>query len=304
MACGYNYFLDYNGEIFDVEKYKIARDKITDILKSGEIPDGCKTCGILSEKEWDESIGIDTLEISHRYKCSVCDCIYCIATEGSSEKKEYYNKLEPYDIKPAIINLRNNNVFLPESLFSINGGECAEYPTEELEWLVYLALKQKAKLFFLSSGLLFSKTIENALSRTDSSLKVSVDAGTKDIYSKIKRVPKGKFDLVWKNLRRYIKASEERNKKGGESRVIIKYIIIPGINDTIEQAQAFLDRCNAVNCKFIDISLEIFWKRSHYKNEATAGVRKVTNYFNQYKKEGLIISFAPEAQEYLQRQLS
>lgn len=303
MACGYYYFLNYKGGLFDIEDYRVARDKITDMLKRGEIPKGCQTCGILAEREWDESIGIDMLEISHRYTCSVCDCIYCIATDADPKKKAFYNKLKPYDIRPVIINLRNNNIFFPNSTFCVNGGECAEYPKDELNWLVYLAFKQKAKLSFLSSGILYSKTIEDALALTDSAIKVSVDAGTKDIYAKVKRVPAKTFDTVWKNLEKYIKAAQKRVENGGDSKVFIKYIIIPGINDNIEQAQAFLDRCNAINCKYIDVSLEIHWKKRHYNNSGTEGIIAVANFFNQYKRDGLFIYFVPEAQEFLHKQL-
>lgn len=303
MACGYNYFLDYNGEIFEIEDYRIARDKITEQLKKGEIPEGCQTCGILAEREWDESIGIDMLEITHRYTCKVCDCIYCIATDADPEKKAYYNSLKPYDIRPVIINLRNNNIFLPKCTFAVNGGECAEYPKDELKWLVYLAYKQQAKLSFLSSGIIFSEIIEEALALTDTSIKVSVDAGTKEIYAKIKRVPPKTFDKVWENLEKYIIASEKRNKNGGDSKVFIKYIIIPGINDNIEQAQAFIDKCISINCKFIDVSLEIHWKRSYYNKDGTEGIKAVANFFNQYKKDGVFVYFVPEAQEYLQKLL-
>lgn len=298
MACAYTYFDFYNGEIFSLEKYKEARDKMTDKLKNGEIPKFCQTCGVLTEKDWDESISLSSLEVTHRYKCSVCDCIYCLSTDGNPDIKNKFNNMEPYDIKPIILHLRNNNVFLPECSFCINGGECAEYPVRELQWLVYMAIKQKCQLSILSSGLKYAKPLEDALSLTNTSLKVSVDAGTAETYEKIKRV-KGGFKKVWKHLKQYIKASQ----KYPGNQVIIKYIIIPGINDNVKEAKQFIKKCNEINCKFIEISLEMQWKRNHYDKIATGSFKETIEYFNNYVKDETTVFWSKDSKEYLQKQV-
>lgn len=299
LACGFTFWGDYYGEIFSIEDYKKARDKYVAKFKSGDIPKLCTTCGILTEREWDESIGLSGCEITNRPRCSVCDCIYCIATDADAEKKKYFNNYEPYDIKPALLNLRNNNVFLPNCRFDINGGEIAEYPEEELQWFVYIAMKQKSPLSFLSSGIVFSQTLHDALRLLDTDLMISVDAGTEKTYEKIKRV-KNKFNNVWSNLDKYIKSANNNPN----SKVSIKYIIIPGINDNVNEAQAFVKKCLEVNCKNIVVSMELHFKRNNYHEKVSGHLRETMEYFSNLVIENVKINYAPEAIEYFNYQLS
>ena len=299
LACGFTFWGDYYGEVFSIEDYKKERDKLVAKFKAGEMPELCSTCGILTEREWDESIGLSGCEVTNRPRCSVCDCMYCIATDADPEKKKQYNNYKPYDIKPVLLNLRKNNIFLPNCRFDINGGEVAEYPVEELQWLVYIAMKQKSPLSFLSSGIKFSQTLCDALHLLDTSLMVSVDAGTEKTYEKVKRV-KGAFNKVWKNLAEYIKSAD----KNPNSRVIIKYIIIPDINDNVEEAQKFIQKCLKINCKNIFISIELHFKRNHYHEKVSGHLKDTIEYFSKLNIENLTINYAPEATEYFNYQLS
>lgn len=299
MACGYFIIQNYYGEIFSIEEYKKQRDNVINRFKGGELPALCETCGILTEREWDESIGLSGCEITNRPRCSVCDCMYCIATNADAEKKKYYNNYKPYDIKPVLLNLRKNNVFLPNCRFDINGGEVAEYPKEELQWLVYLAFKQKSPMSFLSSGIKFSQTLCDALALNKTDLMVSVDAGTEKTYEKVKRV-KNAYKQVWRNLEKYIKSAD----KNPESKVVIKYIIIPNLNDNVEEAKAFIKKCLDINCKNISISIELHHKREHYHEKVSGSFRETIEYFNNFKKENLKLYYAPEAHEWFKYQLS
>lgn len=299
-ACGFNFINDYKGEIFSIEELKRNRNEVIEKFKNGkELPELCRTCGILTEREWDESLGLSGCEIANRQKCTVCDCIYCIATDANPEKKEFFKNFKAYDIRPVLLNLRNNNIFLPNCRFDINGGEIAEYPVEELQWLVYIAMKQKSPMSFLSSGIVFSPTLNDALHLLDTSLMVSVDAGTAKTYEKIKRV-KNKFNQVWSNLDKYIKSADKNPK----SRVMIKYIIIPGINDNVNEAKAFVEKCKEVNCKNIVVSMELHYKRNHYHDKVSGHLKETMEYFNSLVIENVKINYAPEANEYFNYQLS
>ena len=124
--------------------------------------------------------------------------------------------------------------------FIIGGGECAEYPKEELKWLIDFVFSINGSIEFLSAG------ITKALEKGETKLKVSVDAGYKKTWEKIKRV-KG-FDNVWNNLKKYIKAE----KKNPNAHVTIKYIIIPGINDNLKEVKEFIKRALKIGCKSMD----------------------------------------------------
>ena len=227
---------NYHGENIDIEKYTINRENYIYKCKTGNFPDVCKDCPTLEERDWDESIGFIDVNISNRTYCS-CDCIYCIISGGGDkELKKDLNTKNVYDVKPMLTHLKENKMFKKGCHFIIGGGECAEYPKGELKWLIDFVFSVNGSIEFLSSGITYSKDIEQALKSGIAKLKVSVDAGTKRVYEQVKRV-KG-YDNVWKNLKKYIDAT----KKNQNSQVIIKYILIPGINDKEKEIKEFTEK--------------------------------------------------------------
>lgn len=264
----------YDGSLIDINDYIEKRNTYIKNCKSGNIPEICLECPFLQEKEWDESLGFKDISASNRTKCS-CNCTYCIiSVGGDAEIKKSLNSFEPYDIKPVLEHLRKNNMIKPGCNLVIGGGDCSEYPKGELEWLVYFASITKCFLTLLSSGIFYSKAIEQALTAENCELKVSVDAGAKAVYEKIKRVKA--FDKVWENLAKYIKSSE----KNPQSNVIIKYIIIPGVNDTMEEAKAFLDKCTEVKCKNISINMEFYWMNENFDKPLSENLKNTLLYFH------------------------
>lgn len=265
----------YNGEKIDIEKYLQNRKEYIEKCKRNEFPEVCRNCPTLVEREWDETAGFIDVNISNRTKCS-CDCIYCIISGGGqSEIKKELNTKSTYDVKPMLTDLKENNMFKKDCHFIIGGGECAEYPDGELKWLIDFCYSAGGYIEFLSAGITYSKDIENALKSGKSRLKVSVDAGTKQVWEKIKRV-KG-FDLVWKNLKNYIKA--EKKNKNKNSLVTIKYIIIPGLNDNEKETKEFIKRCNKIGCKSIEVNLEFYWMSENYDKPISDNLKNTLMFF-------------------------
>ncbi len=266
---------NYHGEPIDIEKYISDREKYIERCKKGDFPQVCKDCPTLEERDWDETPGFIDVSVSNRTKCS-CDCIYCIISGGgNSEIKKDLNSKDVYDVKPVLAQFKEKNMFKPNCHFIIGGGECAEYPNGELKWLIDFVFSIGGSIEFLSAGITYSKDITKALEKGKTKLKVSVDAGFKNTYEKIKRV-KG-FDNVWKNLSKYIKAS----RKNPNALVTIKYIIIPGVNDNVKEAEEFIKRCNKTGCKSIEINVEFYWMNENYDKPISENLRKTLTFFQK-----------------------
>lgn len=247
----YPFIENYNGETDFIEKYITAREQYLKTCKENpNILEKCNKCPLFLKSEWDESFGIDYIGVANRSKCS-CNCIYCTSSSGNIDKRKELNRKEVWDIKPVLMMLEKNKLLKNTGTLFIAGGECSEYPKEELQWLFDFAYRNNFNLNMASSGMFYSKEIEQALRNWKTELLVSVDSGTKEKYEQIKRV--NFYDKVWDNLKNYIKASENNP----DSVVSIKYIILDGINDSIEEFQQFINKCDSVNCKHIDISLDI-----------------------------------------------
>ena len=86
-------------------------------------------------------------------------------------------------------------------------------------------------------------------------LIVSVDSGSKEMHEKIKQVKS--HDKVWKNLKRYASHQKDPNA------VKVKFILIPGLNDSKEEIDLWLEKSKkaGVNCVLHEIESKWFYAR-------------------------------------------
>ena len=288
---------NYHGELIDTDKYIEKRKEYIEQCKRGEYPEVCKDCPTLEEREWDETPGFIDVSVSNRTKCS-CNCTYCIISGGgNAETKKYLNTRETYDVKPLLQHLKDNNLFKKGCHFIIGGGECAEYPKGELKWLVDFVFSIGGSIEFLSAGITYSEDIKNALEKGEAKLKVSVDAGTKQVYEQVKRV-KG-YDNLWKNLEKYIKAG----RKNPNSLVTIKYIIIPGVNDNEKEIKEFIKRCKKVHCEAIEVNVEFFWMNENFDKPISEDLKKTLLFFQKEPNAYFSSNISTHIKEWLSKNL-
>lgn len=273
------YLEKYEGHLIDVEDYIKRREAYIEMCKSGNFPQECKDCPTLEERQWDETPGFIDISVSNRTKCS-CNCTYCIISNGGDLNiKRELNTRPVWDVKPVLEDLRNKNMIKPGCHFIIGGGECAEYPQGELEWLIYYAMSVQGSIELLSSGIIYSDAIAKVLSSGISQLKVSVDAGIKQTYEKIKRVKA--YDKVWTNLRNYIKAA----RLNPNANVVIKYVIIPEVNDNEKDIKTFIKKCRKIGAKAIEINMEFFWMNENHNKPISNNLQNTLLYFSTLPKE-------------------
>ncbi len=271
---------------------KIRNTYLNDFYRKGE-------CYCLKDCTLYELINVNTLEnridisdnesffklkeivISNRIYCN-CNCIYCEQTENGKYRQEF-NKIDiKYDIIDVLKFLEEQNLIDKGCKFTISGGEIAEYPREELLYIFNLARKFDGYLVLLSSGIKYSEEIACVLKDFKVNLCISVDSGTKEIYEKIKRVKA--FDIVWQNIAKYVEISKENPNAVVE----IKYIVIPGINDNINEAKKFIKKCRKVNCTNIRTEIEHYYMREHINEPFTKKLKQIFLYFEKTAKKNKI----------------
>lgn len=266
----------FDGDIEKIKNYFKVRNEFIKTFREGGKPVCYPGCTIYqSSKENDNSIKFTNIVISNQTKCS-CNCMYCEQAEygQNPEYKAKMNARKPYDIKPALKFLMQNDYIEKNCRFLICGGECSEYPKDELEWIVYFVLLNEGYILFLSSGLNYSPAIEKALKVSDSVFKVSVDSGRKETYEKIKRIKA--YDRVWANVKRYIENTKHYNR----GKVELKYIIVPGMNDNKEEIKAFIDKCREINCSYIVLDIEHKWIADNKETiRSNQKIKDCLNYF-------------------------
>ena len=282
---------NFDGKNFDLNKYVEKRNFYVEKFKTGEVPDCCLNCPMIEEKEWEENeIYFDRIIMANIAKCS-CNCIYCVYTYHDESKKLYYNTRSHYDIKPILQKLRDQNLIHENLVLIIGGGECTEFPKGELEWLIYYTTFYKGRVQILSSGIIYSEAISQILKTGSAELSISPDAGTKKMYEKIKRVKA--FDRVWGNLKEYIAAVKGNPK----SRVEIKYIIIPNVNDNKREVMAFIEKCRSVGCENIHVDIEHHWFSENKNKNIPKNIKDIIELFQSQKE--FFVSFSVETEEWL-----
>lgn len=267
---------NFNGNVQNISTYFDIRNNFIKTFYEGNKPVCYNGCTIFQNSNDDSSIKLTNIVISHRTKCS-CNCFYCEQSyfqEDKEVKKALLNSRVPYDIKPSLKFLMDNNYIAEGCRFLICGGECSEYPKDELSWLIYFILSNQGKILFLSSGINYCKEIEQALKISDSVFKVSVDSGTKETYEKIKQIKA--YDRVWNNIKQYI-ANTKKYKKG---KIELKYILIPDVNDNKKEIEAFVSKCREVECETIVLDIEHKWlAKNREAVKENQNVKDCLNYF-------------------------
>lgn len=230
----------------------------------------CQGCYNLREEDWDEEDYISFINFDHWSQCN-SNCIYC----GVSRLKE---KTKNNVLKP-VKELIKNGKFRNTGEITFQGGE----PTilKEFEQLLKLFIKQGSKVRIHSSGILYSRAIKDGLKKGMVTVVISPDSSCKETYKTIKRVDKS--DKVWDNIKKYRKNLKENL----QNLVKVKFIIIPGINDNIEEINLFLDRIKKLDIKSIIVDIEYIYANKNIKN-ISPHIYMLMDYIENYANENQI----------------
>ena len=282
------YFIkpDKNLKNVDFDLYFERRNKYIKMYENGEEPEFCKGCFIYAPS--DEYIGdiesrvkspeykFKRIHINHKTICS-CRCIYCcLADNGDLERFKIMNQQQTYNIMPILEQIEKKNLIDENTQLCIFGGECTEYP-EELSQIIDFGLKHNCGFIALSNGIIYSEKIEELLKKGKVELRFSLDSGTKKTYQKVKRVKA--YDRVMANIERYSNVAKTNPHAG----ILLKYIICPGVNDSIKEVQSFLKTADKFGINKAILSINRFWLIKNSKNRVPNAIRQVILYWYKNK---------------------
>ncbi|MBR6163207.1 radical SAM protein [bacterium] len=244
-------------ELFRVKREQRKAQQIKDLAQ-------CEGCYSLYEQDWDDDDYIAYINFNHWSECN-SRCIYCGVNLNRPRTKN--------NILPAIKDLIKSGKFRDYGEITFQGGE----PTimKEFEQLLNLFIPTKTAIRIHSSGILFSRAVREGLKKGRVSIIISPDSATKEVYEKIKRVDKS--DTVWGNIAHYRKNLPEIYQK----MVKVKYIIIPGVNDTLDEVDAYLRKIKELDIRSIIVDVEYSYANNNLK-EISPHVYMLMDYFENY----------------------
>lgn len=219
---------NFIGQKINWDRVFQIKDMFRRFHKKGKIHTSCVGCPYLKEEKWSQERYIENLYISHWTHCN-SKCIYCYATQ----KPEHFKKEKCYDVFPYIKEMVENGILRPGGILSFGGGE----PTllNEFEDLItYFLDNYFWGIRVHTSGVKYSPALARAINEIRGYVVVSVDAGSKETFEKVKRI--SCYDQVRETIRKYALQTTFL----GRYLVGAKYIIIPGINDNVEEIDKWL----------------------------------------------------------------
>lgn len=216
-------------------------------LKKGEIPSECTNCVHLQKYKETSDFKIKKITLNHYTQCN-CACIYCTQGNRTFEKiKEDENKPVLFDVLKFINELYNNNLIDTKELYiDFQGGNISCLKNHEDIVKTFLQ-RGVGTIYIPTNNIVYMPIIEKLLVTKKGELCTALDSGCRETYLKIKQVDK--FYKSIDNLKKYIAAA-------GNDSIIIKYIIVKGYNDNLEEFKMFMDKMIEINVKIIVLDID------------------------------------------------
>ena len=227
---------DIRNKLDELEQW---RADTIEALRNGE-KTPCHGCAGLQYGTYTRNPVIRTFAVGPNFaggtKCNA-DCFYCSQRSSMEREEKSIQELSNYDIHKIAAD------YYPdiEEIILADGEPTV---SRDIGKIMDLAKEKKWSVQLNTNGIIFTEQIADTIaSGKRSFVSVSLDSGTAETYKKIKRVDT--FERVINNLRAY-------RERGCE--LTLKYIVIPGCNDTIEEISGFIDICKSLKCKHVTLS--------------------------------------------------
>jgi wyosine [tRNA(Phe)-imidazoG37] synthetase (radical SAM superfamily) len=276
---------NYNGEPIDWKWLVDSIDAEKESFRNGKVIESCEGCLELRNIDWDfvnQQRKFDYILFSNWYNCNSA-CIYCYDNQDDFviediDKNSEIKSNDTYDIIPIVKDLIEKDLLSPNVAIEFAGGEPTIYYKfdEALKILVDAGVKN---IIINTNAIRYSKEIENAISKGVADVVVSVDAGTKEVHRKIKRV--ASYDKVIENLTNYCKAKKPENK----NRVWSKFIIVDGVNDKEEEIQKWIMKAKEMNITKLYFNADDRLYRQQTTKEVFGRVKELVDYFIDFAQK-------------------
>ena len=271
---GYKKILDnYYGEKIDWKNFFKIKRSYRNQMKKGQIIPECKGCVYLQEKEWDNEDYISFINFNNWTICNE-HCVYCWLNDADRPHQKQYN------VFPALKDMAEKGFLRKGGHITIAGGEPCVAP--EFNDLIGLFLEYDLKpIRVLTNATVYSEVVKNAIQKGNLNIVVSVDSGTKETFIKVKR--RDFYDKVWENIASYASVQPQSD------RVKTKFIVIPNLNDTKEEIDAWINKSIEAGVKHLTIDLEMMFYDKNKENIPNSIYDLFEYAINKIKNSGLDI---------------
>ena len=262
---------DYNGELIDWKKFFAIKRKYRNDMKKGNIVPECRNCIYLQEKEWDNEDYISFINFNNWTICNE-HCVYCWLNDEDKPHQVQYN------VYPVVKDMADKGFLRKGGHITIAGGEPCVAP--EFDELMQLFIDNDLfGIRVLTNATKYSEIVEKGIKLGKVYIVVSVDSGTRETFLKVKR--RDFYDRVWENIKKYASVQEYSD------RVKTKFILIPSVNDTKDEIDAWLFKSKDAGVKHVAFDVEMMWYNDNKDNIPEEVLSLVKYTLDKIKELGL-----------------
>lgn len=200
------------------DKILLGQNRLIAAHKNGNAPKCCRNCSNFIKRNWPDHIEnpFFNIQLNHYRLCNL-RCVHC-----GYRKNDQLESDTPHDtILPVLKACIDNGICSSNLLLEIGGGEPSLAPG--IERLLEKAILSNWKAVINSNGAKFSNVFANGVNQGLFTLLLTPDAGSAEIYKKIKGVDN--FYNTWRNIGRYMAATQ--------GRALVKFILEAGNTEDI-----------------------------------------------------------------------
>lgn len=216
-------------------------------LSEGLVDGGCTECDryVLSAHEVNRKISRVNFSM-YPAPCQ-CNCTYCLVPKRWVESEKVHKAYE--QVFDVIEKAEHQGLIRKDASWTVASGEITIHPYKEK----ILEVTKGKRVSFHTNMLLFDEMIAAELNNNlEAYINFSIDAGTSKTWRAVKRV--GTFADVIDNLDKYSKAARSSRQ------LIIKYIILPGLNDADDDYDSLISIMNREKISHLIISRDLAGK--------------------------------------------
>lgn len=174
----------------------------------------------------------------------------------------------------------------PDARWQVSSGEITLHPFKDR----FLDLVEGQRVTFFTNCFLYDKRIGEILHNNPaSSINLSIDAGTAQTWRSVKGVDN--FAQVSQNLIAYYKNSTRAGQ------ITLKYIVLPGINDTMEDYASLMELMKQLEAGHLTLSRDTSLKYKLNKKQSDELIRAVAYLYAFCEKHSIspgVAAFKPE----------
>lgn len=252
---------DYDKLVTDFIEF---RESTLNELQKG-MSSECSHCQMIHDiyTPEDQSLAITSISDTGFKVCNF-KCIYCAAP------KKFPKTIDSWKLIQAF---RKKNLISEGAQFQFSSGEVSIFPNRNE---IYQCMSMFHRNNIYTNALIYDPEISNLLKSGKASICVSMDAGTRETFAKVKGLDV--YEQVCDTLRQY--ATET-----SEAAIKLNYILLPGINNNAADIDGFFKLAKEINAYQVCVCSDI--KNPHLVTEHTIETAK---YFCE-KAESLSIPF-------------